>query len=285
MITKEWPWQLLAQHHGREFSTKENSTYSTANVEYTLSCFKDLRTTIPHHFKATPDQLAEMFTRTYKPKDPEDKRTAAAFCPATFQPGTTRSTKNVKNLGLIVLDIDNKGRPRHADWFRNKLKAYYFVIHETWSHSENQWRYRVVLFLKRPVKPNQWANLIYGFTLQTGLAEPGLVDMPATLDVARMYLWPQTRYGKRPQVWINKGALIDPDQFMMKPQPKPNPRPLSKSQWLHKIAIDFKTLDLARLISDQGLQVKEVSAYQGARRWRTVCPWHQEHSDQKPSLD
>ena len=102
------------------------------------------------------DQLVDVFT-TFRIATDGTKKEIPAWSPAIYKEGTTRGKANVEALSCLVLDYD-EGRTTIED----AMAAWSWragILHTSWSHTEDQHRFRVILPLDTPVSVEDWPGV------------------------------------------------------------------------------------------------------------------------------
>ncbi len=95
-----------------------------------------------------------------------------------------RANNNVIEVSLLVFDIDDP-QGRSAQEVINLVQDYDAIIHSTWSHTELEPRYRLIIRLLSPVPVKHFTNFRNGFlSLNPTLAT--IIDQ-ACSDVSRAY--------------------------------------------------------------------------------------------------
>ena len=103
-----------------------------------------------------------------------------------------RANDNVIEISSIVFDYDHPkwSAERMADHLRTLEIA--FCVYTTWSHTDEEPRYRVVIFLSRSVSPKEFAQVREECLALIGYTEG--VDTGCS-DLARLYAMPVRRTG------------------------------------------------------------------------------------------
>lgn len=111
---------------------------------------------------STPDQTrGTLSLKDYLALDesiPEQKKrknnekNGPAFIPATFSVSNSRLAKDVVEIHAFVLDLDGGVSRRE---FEEKLAAHAYLAYTSYSHSENQERWRVIILYSVPCTPGQ----------------------------------------------------------------------------------------------------------------------------------
>ena len=136
----------------------------------------------------------ELRKRLTKPLD-APKSEAPVFVPAEME-GSRRAKEHVKQITLLVFDIDNKDKSNQitADQIcerlmRQKLEA---IVYSTPSHTHEDLRYRVVIRLNEPIPTAQFkrvANATIDLLQLNAFVDKGTVEpsrcfyLPACTDL------------------------------------------------------------------------------------------------------
>ena len=86
----------------------------------------------------------------------DPKRDLRLWSPAHYPAGSRRGSENVLHLSCVVLDYDS-GLPiaeAAAAW-----QDYFHIVHTTWSHTTETPKYRLILPLAEPVRPEDWRTV------------------------------------------------------------------------------------------------------------------------------
>tara|TARA_R110002020_G_scaffold12271_2_gene45190 strand:- start:5720 stop:7876 length:2157 start_codon:yes stop_codon:yes gene_type:complete len=105
----------------------------------------------------SPQALEQVF-QSPPVRDPTfPKKKLPCWSPATYEPGARRGNPNVRSITALVYDFDHpKDRPEIVSAHLREVGVG-FVLHTTWSHRPSEPRYRVILFLSRPLKPEEYS--------------------------------------------------------------------------------------------------------------------------------
>lgn len=180
----------------------------------------------PARYDLSWDSLAERLCR-YDERMVKDGR---AWSPVTYRPGTTRGKDNVEQVHALVLDIDHNELPVHL------LNGLEYVAHTTFSHSDDDPRWRVVLPLTRPVEGEDWPN----FWLRANAYFGGCVD-PQTKDRSRIFYLPSCMPGATHESKQQHGLLLDPSSLPDVPQYQPPELVSRRNGAIHTVADDGLT--------------------------------------------
>lgn len=165
-----------------------------------IAQFDSRRDTIPKHESMDWDTLAGRLS-THLEVGAKDR--APLWSPARFLPGTTRAKANVVSVGVLACDLDDGTPP---DQVRQWLDGLEFLIHSTFSHSDEQPRLRAVIQLVEPIPAADYDQVwrqvnreLFG----------GHLD-PSTRDSSRMSYWPsRPPGGASPVVVHGRGEPLD----------------------------------------------------------------------------
>lgn len=146
------------------------------------------------------------------------KKRLPCWSPAIYLSGEKRGNDNVQSITALVYDFDHATSPPSAVADKlDKLNIRY-GIHTTWSHRPSEPRYRVVLFLSRPLRPGE-----YSVGWENGLRAMGYdagVDRQAR-NISRHYALPAQREGEEYFSRIRlKGVPLDSDKISSSAAPK-----------------------------------------------------------------
>ena len=153
------------------------------------------------------------------------KLMARSWSPATFS--GTRAAKNVQTVSALVFDFDDGTRIEHA---REVFAELPHFGHTSWSHTEADHRFRIVIPLHRAVSGRVWKQ-VYRWALQlweeTKPPGAGSPDR-ACSDPSRLYLVPVYRkgYARRswcysPPWWDRESGYLAIPESAQREQPAP----------------------------------------------------------------
>ena len=156
------------------------------------------------------------------------KKAAAAFSPVVYPPGARRSKDSVLAVTALVLDFDHVSA-EVAEAVRKLLQGRACVLYTTWSHcaeGEDDCCFRVVLFLSRPMRPDEFERVWPAVHRLFGAAGD-----PSTDQVSRIYLVPSCPKERQSLARVERqdGRLLDVDRALQRagaPEPVP-PEPPS----------------------------------------------------------
>lgn len=173
-----------------------------------VAVFEHAKDNHPVRHDLSWESLAGRLCR-YEERPNKDGR---AWSPVTYRPGSTRGKENVEQVHALVLDIDHNDLPIEL------LGGLEYVAHTTFSHTEDDPRWRVVLPLTHPVEGEDWPE----FWLRANAYFGGCVD-PQTKDRSRIFYLPSCRPGAVHNARVHHGLLLDPASLPQVPQYHPEP--------------------------------------------------------------
>ena len=170
------------------------------------------------------------------------KRSLPCWSPALYPKGKTRSNAGVESVTALVYDMDHSTKPPQTMGKELKTAGLSYVIYTTWSHRPSTPRYRIILFLSRPLTAQE-----YPFAWSSGLAHIGYdagVDRVAK-DVSRHYALPAQVEGEEyvSDVWFD-GKVLDADKLTegSEKASSNSPAPKKAQDKQRTISPDFKIL-------------------------------------------
>lgn len=164
------------------------------------------------------DILSKLFSSPKIRPTSFPKKRLPCWSPALYIAGEKRGNDNVQSITALVYDFDHATQPPKV--IADKLDAVgiWYAIHTTWSHRPSEPRYRVVLFLSRPLKPEEYSS-----AWENGLRAMGYdagVDRQAR-NISRHYALPVRREGEE---YFNRicleGVPLDSDKISKSAAPK-----------------------------------------------------------------
>ena len=128
------------------------------------------------------------------------KKKLPCWSPALYKKGATRANGNVASISTVVFDYD------HPRWSAETMHQHLrelglaFALYTTWSHVDEEPRYRVVLFLSRPLSRSEFTKVRE--------AALDLIDYKEGVDtgcsdLARHYAMPIRRTGSSFQGYLD----------------------------------------------------------------------------------
>lgn len=139
------------------------------------------------------------------------KKSLPCWSPALYPEGKKRGNDYVSSITSLVYDFDHaKERPEKIAARLHRIGAAY-ILHSTWSHAPSEPRYRVILFLSRPLKPEEYTS-----SWENGLRLIGYdagVDRQAR-NISRHYALPAHKQGEEYLSFIQlEGAVLNSDKI------------------------------------------------------------------------
>ena len=198
------------------------------------------------------------------------KRSLPCWSPALYSPGQTRANKNVETVTALVYDFDHATQGPAAISAKIKAKNIAHVVYTTWSHRPSEPRFRVILFIDRPLTakeyPHAWANGLIAMGYDDG------VDRVAK-DLSRHYALPAQVEGEEyvSEVFLDgdvlkADALSKGSETAEKPKGKPQQRGKS-------LDADFQ------IVLDSGDRVSLSSLVdKGEAKHKCACPFQEDAS-------
>lgn len=157
--------------------------------------FSNLKSIHPKPFASSWVQLKELLL--FHEENPV-KQAGALWSPVEYDPGTTRGNRNVRFIEALVVDMDGEAfddaRLDGLEWF----------AYSTYSHSESDPHYHLVLPLAHKVPASLW-RVVWAELHQ----RVGLIGDPQTKDVARIFYLPQHAPDTSFEFHEGHGELLD----------------------------------------------------------------------------
>ncbi len=132
------------------------------------------------------------------PADPADKATTAALSTARYPEGVSRAKANALDASAIALDIDEGWTLDDAEAAVEEMMTPYF-IYTTTKHTADQHRFRIVLFLDRPVIADEYEALWFGLAKRWGAS----MDVK-TRDISRLSILPRRWAGAPNEIRVER---------------------------------------------------------------------------------
>lgn len=207
----EWPLRPPCGHPLAE-PTVEPSKRSNPRKGHCMriSFFRDLCDTHPQNQDLTWPQFVD---RLHKLAKVSDKKTAPCFSPAEYHPRKGRSSRNVLQVHMAVLDIDSITESDLAE-LSTKLEPYAHAAYTTLSHPVKSktglWALRIILPLDKPVDAAAWPT--FWSCLQTFCN--GVAD-PQCKDPSRLYILPAQYFADPPPLIDSNEGLALPTAMIL----------------------------------------------------------------------
>lgn len=232
-------------------------------LEWEITLFPHMLSVVSSPGRVKSEHQLEKMFRSPPLRDPTfNKKQLPCWSPAIYLPGEKRSNENVQAVTALVYDFDHaKERPEIVS-SRLRSIGVAFVLHTTWSHRPSQPRYRVILFVSRPLMPKE-----YSVAWENGLRLIGYnsgVDRQAR-NISRHYALPVHCRGEEyiGDIFL-EGTLLDSDK--VSDEPKKNTRPEKGKPTLSKDTI---------VILDDGSRAVRIEEIMGAGsgKYKCTCPF------------
>jgi len=167
----------------------------------------------------TPDMargklcLAEYLALDKNDKEQKARRDAEkngeGFISARFKHSGTKLGNDVEEIYAFVLDLDGGVT---QDEFQQKLAGYAYLAYTSYSHSEDEERWRVIVFYDRPCTPAQHANVFAHFNGMFG----GRIDS-SSKKLSQLWYTPACPLDAvgQFQCFLNDATLFNPHDLGM----------------------------------------------------------------------
>jgi hypothetical protein len=189
----------------------------------------------------------------------EDKYKGYLYSPVTYVENGYRGNKNVIAINAFVADLDGEALNNTLD----KLQGYEYIAYTTYSHTEEEQHWHIVIPFDEPVPSHQWYSVwkqMHDFL--------DIVGDPQTSDPARIFFAPQHAPGAVFHTLRGHGEIMQAPEFRYTDRPPVNVTKRepqrSTDHWecrctLSKVCtkcqIEFKDVDLSRY---NGMNQKEI---------------------------
>lgn len=184
-----------------------------------------------------PDSWDLVFKRLEQPKPYRGDNEHPGWSAVRFE-GQQRSLKAVREVFALCLDYDEGETPKAV---KQRLAGFFGVMHTTRKHTAEAPRFRVVLPLSRPVTAAEYSQLWVRFADFAGSID----ESPK--DPSRFWYLPGSKVDGPFESWRLTGELLDVDEWLARPEPKPAPPPVVRE---HRPTTD-----------DEAHRLKRASAY------------------------
>ncbi|MDB6373966.1 hypothetical protein [Photorhabdus bodei] len=152
-----------------------------------------------------------------------DEKSTTAFIPGTFTHTNTRDEADMREISLIVYDIDGKKNHYTLENLKQKLSHYSCIIYSTYNSSYEHPRWRIVLLLDKPIPPEYFKNVHHKISNELNIE----IDQACT-NINRLYYLPSTsKFNDFTYSWTNSGILINYVDFL---KDISKPQTLAKAQ-------------------------------------------------------
>ena len=177
------------------------------NFNHTISIFENIKSVTPSQQPTLDwDSFCNLLAQGFE----SAVKDTLLFGPYKLRQNTTRGNLNVEEISLLVFDIDDP-QSKSIEDIKILIKKYDCVIHTTWSHTNENPRYRLIIRLKSKVSPTDYDSVRKGFIF----FNPELSSLfdKACSDIARayyLYCFSDSNKGLA-SFFINQGEPLDPD--------------------------------------------------------------------------
>ena len=183
------------------------------NFNHAISIFENIKSVKPLEQRTLDwdsfcNLLAQGFESTLKD--------TLLFGPYKLKENTTRGNANVEEISLLVFDIDDP-KGKSLEEIKVLIKKYDCVIHTTWSHTNENPRYRLIIRLKSKVSPLDYDSVRNNFMIFN--SELSSLFDKACSDISRsyyLYCFSESNKGLA-TFFINQGEPLDPDLIKLPP--------------------------------------------------------------------
>lgn len=122
---------------------------------YPLTFVDDERDLHTKELALTKSQLVNLLTKHNVTTD----KSVPAYIPGTFTSPNTKAIEEVRQLSLLVYDVDCKTTTYTLNQLERKFEGYRHIIHSTYSATFEAPRWRVILFPSNPIQPDQFLRI------------------------------------------------------------------------------------------------------------------------------
>ena len=129
-----------------------------AVLPWSISTFPGMTSVLPSAATVkSKDALEKMFSQPPVREATFPKKQLPCWSPAIYPENTRRGNAHVESVTALVYDFDHTTDAPSKISERLRRVGVSFGIHTTWSHRPSEPRYRVILFLTRPLKPEEYS--------------------------------------------------------------------------------------------------------------------------------
>lgn len=111
-----------------------------------------------------------------------NKKRSPCWSPSRYKTEATRGNENVVDVSMAVIDIDD-GEP--VESLIKQISGYTYLIHSSYSHTQEKPKYRAILPLDKPIDAAEWTEAWLRINAWIG----GINDA-STKDSSRLYFIP-----------------------------------------------------------------------------------------------
>ena len=153
------------------------------------------------HIKHLADDWSELKQHLLIHAERDSKHDGALYSPVSYRANTKRGNSNVICVNALVIDLDGES----LETVLPKLDDMEWIAYTTWSHTEDDPHWHLVLPLSESVPSSHWIG-----AWTEAHQRLGLVGDPATKDVARIFYLPQHSHGSDWRILYGEGSQFVP---------------------------------------------------------------------------
>ena len=189
-------------------ATKERyklSLLSSIEQTYPITILSDESDKKPKEIHLTQKQIFDLF----KEHLISDSKSTLAYVPGCFSRKKTRADVDVKQISMLVYDIDCTSVMYSLESLKNKLKNYTSIIHSTYSASWEHPKWRVIILLEQSIDHAQFKNVYLNVAKHLDIE----FDLKCT-NINRLFYFPSVDiHNDFRQRHINKAKLLNVKPF------------------------------------------------------------------------
>lgn len=170
-----------------------------------ISKYENVRATPKRVITTWPGFAREL---AYSVRTNAKTKDGPAWSPTDIPEGCARTNGNVKAVTACVFDIERFDLDVLTVLLA-QLNGYAYVLHSTFSHSDDRVCLRLILPVSRPILPTEYQKF-----RQNTIAKFGILCDPHTNDVSRIWYYPTTREHVSPIFGHNDGQVLDVDRIL-----------------------------------------------------------------------
>lgn len=172
---------------------------------YLLSFVEDEKDLNTKEVALTKEQIFQLFTNHIEVVD----KSAPGFIPGTFSTTHSKSEDDIRQISLLVYDLDGKNQYYRLDDLKHKFKGIRCVIHSTYSASYEAPRWRIILFPSENIQPETFDQVYQA------VAEKYELDFdPTCKNINRLFYLPTyNKFNDFIQSWFNDGNEIEVKEY------------------------------------------------------------------------
>lgn len=155
----------------------------------------------------------EMFVRGMTTHRERDTKEGKLWSPAIYPLGATRARKNVTQVCALVADVDHDTDAYSMDLVSNALSSICHIVHTSYSHTQEEPKFRVIVPLEDPISDlDRWDSIwerwrLYFLHLRIK------IDRSCS-DPSRMYYLPSCPPGAEKIAYLVDGEWMVPNAFL-----------------------------------------------------------------------